>query len=969
MKYILFLFILAAPAPVLAAEIFFGTHSEEIGLGQQFEVGVFLNTQEQEVNAVGGTILFSSDALKLEAIYEGSSVVSFWVQKPALRQQGEIVFSGVMPGGIEDGKGFLFSLVFLAKEEANVTFKTIEEKILLNDGQGTAAMIQRAPATLRITKTAIKEEFVLLLDNEAPESFTPQIARDPNIFEGKWFLVFAAQDKISGIANYSVLETTRAEIGEAPKWLTVKSPYLLRDQELKSYVFVKALDKAGNERIATLLPQNPRQWYENLVLWGIVTLLFLVFLTMLLYLAIKKKRLAKNILHLCIFVVSFLLFGVVGTIAEAATLSVGPTGGTFTVGSTFNVSVFLDTKEEAINVIGVSLSFPPDKLQVISPSIGQSIIGVWTAAPSVNNQAGRIQLQGGIPRGITTSNGLITTVTFRVISVGDAFVKFLDDSMVLLHDGVGTDALSDTRSGIYELILPPPAGPSVISQTHPDQSVWYPNPNITFKWVNQEDVDGYSWVFNKEPVDIPDDIIDGSRTTVGYTSLQDGIYYFHIKAFRRQSWGGVTHFAVKIDASPPAEFPIDIEGSNRTVNVQPSIRFATTDVLSGMDYYTLKIVPLSLNAMPLDDGASLDQPLFIEIESPYVVSPLELGTYDVIVRAYDKAGNLREVTKRFSIVTSPFQFIRGEGLQITSTFLIPWNWFWILSALLIFSLLYIGLRVAKWHRDFDIHRAERKLPKHVKEQLEELKNYRKKYGSKIAVLLFFLLGLAFGIQPVLAQEAEFAPPLITTISRDISNNEIFYVGGKTGVSFGEVILYLQNLRTGETFSYNIVSDRQGDWFYRHDAFLSSGGYQLWTQGRVADQLSPPSPQIQITVGSTAIQFGASRISYEVLYLIFVIILLFVLLGLFGYIVFHVHYGRKESARLIKEVREAEEAVRRGFAVLRRDIEAELAFVNKLKLSKTLSDEENAMEERLLKDFKEVERYIGKEIWDIEKEID
>ena len=190
MKYILFLFILAAPAPVLAAEIFFGTHSEEVGLGQQFEVGVFLNTQEQEVNAVGGTILFPTDALKLEAIYEGSSVVSFWVQKPALRQQGEIVFSGVMPGGIEDGKGFLFSLVFLAKEETNVTFKTIEEKILLNDGQGTAAMIKRAPVTLRITKTAIKEEFVLLLDNEAPESFTPQIARDPNIFEGKWFLVF-----------------------------------------------------------------------------------------------------------------------------------------------------------------------------------------------------------------------------------------------------------------------------------------------------------------------------------------------------------------------------------------------------------------------------------------------------------------------------------------------------------------------------------------------------------------------------------------------------------------------------------------------------------------------------------------------------------------------------------------------------------------------------------------------------------
>jgi len=587
----------------------------------------------------------------------------------------------------------------------------------------------------------------------------------------------------------------------------------------------------------------------------------------------------------------------------------------------------------------------------------------------VNNQTGRIQLQGGIPGGITTSNGLITTVTFRVISVGNAFVRFLDDSVVLLHDGLGTDALSDTGTGIYTLILPPPAGPTVVSQTHPEQSVWYPNPNITFTWASQEDVDGYSWVFNKEPVDIPDDIIDGSRTRVGYTNLGDGIYYFHIKAFRRQSWGGITHFAAKVDASPPAEFPIGIEGSSRTTNRQPSIRFATTDALSGMDHYTLKIVPLSLNAAPPDGGAPVNQPLFIEVESPYVTSPLELGRYDVIVRAHDKAGNYREVVKHFSIVSSPFQFIRGEGLQITSTFLISWTWFWILSVLLILALSYGGVRVAKWHRDFDIKRAEKILPKQVKEQLEELKNYRKKYGSKIAVLLLFLFGAAWGSQPVLAQEAELAPPLITTISREISNNEIFYVGGKTGVSFGEVTIYLQNLRTGETFSYNVSSDRQGDWFYRHDAFLSSGGYQLWTQGRVADQVSPPSPQIQITVGSTAIQFGASRISYEVLYLILVVILLFVLLGLLGYIVFHGYYGRKERGRLMKEVREAEESVRRGFAVLRRDIEAELAFVNKLKLSKTLSDEENAMEEQLLKDFKEVERYIGKEIWDIEKEID
>jgi len=298
-------------------------------------VVVLLNTQGQEVNAVEGTILFPADALELRAIYEGGSIASFWVQKPALRQQGEVVFSGVMPGGIEDSKGFLFSLVFLAREVASVALETVEERVLLNDGQGSAAVIQRAPATLHITKTATGEEFVLLLDDEVPESFTPQIARDKDVFDGKWFVVFATQDKTSGIAGYSVLETTRVQRQEgtdevAPRegssWLAAESPYLLKDQELKSYVFVKALDKAGNERIAVLSPTNQRQWYENPVAQGILGLLVLVFLSML-YLVIKKKRRAKNILHLCIFVVSFLLFGAAGITAQAATLSVGPVGG------------------------------------------------------------------------------------------------------------------------------------------------------------------------------------------------------------------------------------------------------------------------------------------------------------------------------------------------------------------------------------------------------------------------------------------------------------------------------------------------------------------------------------------------------------------------------------------------------------------------------------------------------------------
>ena len=70
--------------------------------------------------------------------------------------------------------------------------------------------------------------------------------------------------------------------------------------------------------------------------------------------------------------------------------------------------------------------------------------------------------------------------------------------------------------------------------------------------------------------------------------------------------------------------------------------------------------------------------------------------------------------------------------------------------------------------------------------------------------------------------------------------------------------------------------------------------------------------------------------------------------------------------IMKEVKEAEEAVKRGFAVLKRDIEAELSVIHKAKLNKALSLEEKQKEEQLLKDLSEMERYVGREVWDIEK---
>lgn len=675
----------------------------------------------------------------------------------------------------------------------------------------------------------------------------------------------------------------------------------------------------------------------------------------------------RQVKYLRIFIFSFFLLVITAffgftKVADAAILSVSPSAGTFTLNSTFNVSILLNTQGKEINAVSAVLKYSPDKLQLVSPSTGKSIISIWTSLPSFDNAKGEIKLQGVIPGGINVESGLVTKLTFRVTGVGDSLLKFTDDSQVLLHDGIGTDSLEQVQNGVYKIILPPPAGPIVASESHPDESKWYNNPTVVLRWAVEEEVQAYSYILNKEPIDIPDNIPEDYRNSLLYKNIGNGVHYFHIRAMRDDVWGGVTHFALNIDIEPPAGFPIEITPSTRTTNRRPIIRYSTTDSMSGLDYYKMKIISLSPGSAQA--AGYQEQQFFIEVEEQYVPSDLELGSYDIIVRAYDKAGNYREVVEHLKIVSPIFKLVAGEGLQISSLGILPWVWVWVIVGLLLMLATFIAWWFRRWHHQTEDKQVVKKLPNDVSEQLKELRIYRKRYGKILLLFLFIGCTFFYGLS-VQAQDIKTNPPLITTISENFSNKEIFYIGGKTDAAGMQVIIYLQDLNDGTTISETTISDKHGDWFYSHDTFLTSGSYLLWVQSRIGDILSPPSPQVQMKVSPTAIQFGSSRLSYETVYLVILIAVLLILLGLIVYTIYHAYHGRKKHRLLMKEVREAQESVRRGFAVLRRDIEAEIAVVKKVKLSKELSAEEKEKEQQLLKDFAEVEKYIGKEVWDIE----
>ena len=658
---------------------------------------------------------------------------------------------------------------------------------------------------------------------------------------------------------------------------------------------------------------------------------------------------------------------------DGASLSLSPSSGTFIVNNTFDVSIILNTNGRSVNAVDAILKFPPDKLQVVSPSLGKSVIGIWATPPTFNNQNGTLRFQGGIPSpGINTSSGVISTITFRVRSIGTATVNLSDESKVFLNDGLGTNVLTNKSGGIYNLMLPPPAGPTVVSPTHPDQTKWVTNTTVIFEWSGEVGAKGYSYMLNEEPVSTPDDISEGSNAGVAYKNLQDGTHYFHIKALKGNFWGGITHYAVRIDATPPAEFKIDISPAARTTSKLPIIDFFTTDNLSGIDHYEMKIIPLN----PENIGTEFStESFFIETQGRYIPpKELELGDYDIIVRAYDVAGNVREVVQRLNIV-NPFFSTSEEGLGIAGKFVIPWIYVFITIITLILLLMYSLWIVLRIHRTTKVRELEGVLKDPtIQERLKYLKEKQKAYskaGSSIQLLVLIVAGaiLLSGFLAPFLKAAEFSPlvpPTITTISKNITNDQLFYIGGTTEITGAEVTIYLQNLQDNQVFSATVISDEKGEWFYTHKEPLISGKYFLWTQLKIGNELSPPGPQNEITVSRTAIQLGASRISYETLYLLFAIILFLIalILGVLNF--YHYYQARGKQSRLMKEIREAEEAIKRGFATLQHDITQELVVIHQMRLTKTLSKEEEEKEKQLLHDLREISEYVKKEVTDIEK---
>jgi len=223
------------------------------------QVVISIDTQGEDINAVQAHASFNPGDFTITGINDGGSIIDLWIEQPTFsNESGTVDFSGIIPGGVDIASGTIVTLNILPRSGGISTgFAIASATVLLNDGKGTPASVTTMsnPFVLTVLSSTTPP---FVLDTQPPDSFTPEIASNPSIFNGEYFLSFSATDQGSGINHYEVLEvSTRGGNAVSSGWQVATSPYLLKDQTLESNIYVRAVDNAGNFRVVEVPAEHP----------------------------------------------------------------------------------------------------------------------------------------------------------------------------------------------------------------------------------------------------------------------------------------------------------------------------------------------------------------------------------------------------------------------------------------------------------------------------------------------------------------------------------------------------------------------------------------------------------------------------------------------------------------------------------------------------------------------------------------
>lgn len=365
---------------------------------------------------------------------------------------------------------------------------------------------------------------------------------------------------------------------------------------------------------------------------------------------------------------------------SAATLQINSNSSVLSPGETAILSVVLNSESIAINNAEAVIKFSTELLDVISVSKNGSIFSLWVEDPSFSNSTGLVTFNGGVPTpGFTGTRGSVVSFVVRAKKAGSADFTFLT-AAVRANDGLGTNVLTSQLPVTVNIITPvvqPPEKPAVVttpsllaapviySSVYTNQNSWYSAKSGIITWVLPTNATAVQTYFNNNPNSVPSINYAPPISQKEVKNLTDGVWYFHLRYSVGDNWSEITHYKIQIDTQQPYDLVASLVKNN---DGAISLNLSAKDALSGIDYYNMAI-----------DGQPAIKVSATDAKNPVSLPKLSIGSHQVVVSAYDKAGNKNDLTTQVVIESGIAPVIdkytkeinTGEKIVISGTSVYP----------------------------------------------------------------------------------------------------------------------------------------------------------------------------------------------------------------------------------------------------------------------------------------------------------
>lgn len=273
----------------------------------------------------------------------------------------------------------------------------------------------------------------------------------------------------------------------------------------------------------------------------------------------------------------FLLVAPLTSKAEGAAFSIQPKYGNFSVGTTIEAKIWLNSKNNSVNAAEGVIKYSTDTLQALKITQG-SLFNFWQNPPII--QTNRIIFAGGRNQNYTQSGNLFS-VTFKTLKPGSARVWF-DSGRILSADGEGTLNYGGAEPAQWSIGTSSKtqlAPPVITSSTHPNSNSWYKFTQSEFNIEQDPLATQNALILDQNPNTEPN--IYTPKTAVYSAPVSSGIYYLHVTSKSQNNTSPTTHFKLQIDTTSPYISKI-------STSLMGKISISSQDDLSGIK--TLQII-------------------------------------------------------------------------------------------------------------------------------------------------------------------------------------------------------------------------------------------------------------------------------------------------------------------------------------------------------------------------------------------